>query len=128
MCNFVKKAIGEGHRPEMVGGGLIRSLGGWSPVKTRRRPGEREFSDARILGNGKFGARMTEQKRNLSLDEVLRQRDETHHRLIEVIQTVPEDQIARETRFRRRLRLDTYSHYPEHAEAIWNWREQRSAG
>jgi len=75
-----------------------------------------------------FNARMTEQKRNLSLDEVLRQRDETHHRLIEVIQTVPEDQIARETRFRRRLRLDTYSHYPKHAEAIRKWREQRSAG
>jgi hypothetical protein len=75
-----------------------------------------------------FNARMTEQKRNLSLDEVLRQRDETHHRLIEFIQTVPEDQIARETRFRRRLRLDTYSHYPKHAEAIRKWREQRSAG
>jgi putative transposase len=61
MCNFVKKAIGEGHRPEMVGGGLIRSLGGWSSVKTRRRPGEREFSDARILGNGKFGARIVKE-------------------------------------------------------------------
>jgi hypothetical protein len=74
-----------------------------------------------------FNAQMTEQKRNLSLDEVLRQRDETHHRLIDFIQTVPEDQIVRETRFRRRLRLDTYSHYPKHAEAIWKWREQRSA-
>ena len=74
-----------------------------------------------------FNAQMTEQKRNLPLNEVLRQRDETHHRLIDFIQTVPEDQIVRETRFRRRLRLDTYSHYPKHAEAIWKWREQRSA-
>lgn len=74
-----------------------------------------------------FNAQMTEQKRNLSLDEVLRQRDETHHRLIDFIQTVPEDQIARETRFRRRLRLDTYSHYPKHAEAIRKWREHHSA-
>jgi hypothetical protein len=41
---------------------------------------------------------------------------------------VPEDQIARETRIRRRLRLDTYSHYPKHAEAIRKWRERRSAG
>jgi hypothetical protein len=73
-----------------------------------------------------FNAHMAEQKRNLSLDEVLWQRDETHQRLIDFIQTVPEDQIARETRFRRRLRLDTYSHYPEHAEAIRKWREQRS--
>jgi hypothetical protein len=75
-----------------------------------------------------FNAQMTEKKRNLSIDEVLRQRDETHHRLIDFIQTVPEDQIARETRFRRRLRLDTYSHYPKHAEAIRKWREQRSTG
>jgi hypothetical protein len=75
-----------------------------------------------------FNAQMTEQKRNLSLSEVLRQRDETHRRLIDFIQSVPEDQIARETRFRRRLRLDTYSHYPKHAEAIRKWREQRSAG
>ena len=75
-----------------------------------------------------FNAQMTEQKRNLSLDQVLRQRDETHHRLIDFVQTVPEDQIARETRFRRRLRLDTYSHYPKHAEAIRKWREQRPAG
>jgi len=75
-----------------------------------------------------FNAQMTEQKRNLSFYEVLRQRDETHRRLIDFIQTVPEDQIARETRFRRRLRLDTYGHYPKHAEAIRKWREHRSAG
>ncbi len=75
-----------------------------------------------------FNAQITEQKRTVSLCEVLRQRDETHRRLIDFIQSVPEDQIARETRFRRRLRLDTYSHYPKHAEAIWKWRERRAAG
>ena len=31
---------------------------------------------------------------------------------------------TRETRFRRRLRLDTYSHYPKHARAIREWRER----
>lgn len=72
-----------------------------------------------------FNDQMTEQKRNLSLSEVLRQQDDTHRRLIDYILSAPEDQITRETRFRRRLRLDTYSHYPEHAEAIWKWREQR---
>ncbi len=75
-----------------------------------------------------FNAQMTEQKRNLSVSEVMRQRDDTHLRLIEFIQSAPEDQFIRETRFRRRLRLDTYSHYPKHAEAIREWREQRSAG
>jgi len=75
-----------------------------------------------------FNAQMTEQKRSLSLSEVLRQRDDTHHRLIDFIQIVPEDQFIRETRFRHRLRLDTYSHYPKHTRAIRKWREQRSAG
>ena len=82
----------------------------------------------RYGGIDAFNAQMTEQKRKLSLSEVLRQRDDTHRRLIDFIQSVPEDQIARETRIRRRLRLDTYSHYPKHAEAIRKWRERRSAG
>jgi hypothetical protein len=75
-----------------------------------------------------FNARMTERKRDLPLSEVLRQQDDTHHRLIDFIQNAPENQFLRETRFRHRLRLDTYSHYPKHAEAIRKWRAQRSAG
>ena len=71
---------------------------------------------------------MIEQKRNLSLSEVLQQRDETHSQLIAFIQSVPKDQIAQKTRFRRRLRLDTYGHYQKHADAIRKWRDQRSAG
>ena len=74
-----------------------------------------------------FNARMTEQKRGLSLAEVLGQADAIHERLIEFIRRAPEDQLRRETRFRRRLRLDTYSHYPGHAEAIRKWRARRSA-
>jgi len=70
-----------------------------------------------------FNAQMTELKRNLSLAEVLRQSDETHHRLIHYIQSIPEDQFSSQTRFRRRLRLDTYSHYPIHTQAILQWRE-----
>jgi hypothetical protein len=30
---YVKKGIALGRRPELVGGGLIRSLGGWDEVK-----------------------------------------------------------------------------------------------
>ena len=56
--NYVKKGIGEGRRPELVGGGLIRSQGGWSAVKAMRRSGERELSDERILGNGEFVERI----------------------------------------------------------------------
>jgi hypothetical protein len=75
-----------------------------------------------------FNAQMTEQKRGLSLSDVLRQLDETHRRLIDFIESVPEERFTRETRFRHRLRLDTYSHYAKHAQAIREWREQRSTG
>jgi hypothetical protein len=74
-----------------------------------------------------FNALMTERKKSLSLAEVLAQVDEVHRGLIDLIERAPEDQLARETRFRRRLRLDTYHHYPQHTEAIRRWRAQRPA-
>lgn len=72
-----------------------------------------------------FNALMTERKKSLPLSEVLRQVDDIHRRIIELVRDTPEDQLLRETRFRRRLRLDTYHHYPQHAEAIRQWRGQR---
>ena len=71
-----------------------------------------------------FNAQMAEQKRDMTLSDVQRQLDETHRLLIDYLQSVPEEQFTRETRFRHRLRLDTYSHYPLHARAIQEWREQ----
>jgi hypothetical protein len=71
-----------------------------------------------------FNAMMTERKRDLSLAEVRRQLDEVQGRLVEYIRGVPEEQFAVETRFRRRLRLDTYGHYPKHTRAILAWRER----
>src|SRR6266699_2827849 len=71
-----------------------------------------------------FNAQTAEQKRGLALSDVLRQLDETHRRLINYIQSVPEEYFTQETRFRHRLRLDTYSHYPKHAKAIREWRER----
>jgi putative transposase len=51
---FVERGVEEGKRPELVGGGLIRSAGGWSAVKAMRRSGERIKGDERILGDGDF--------------------------------------------------------------------------
>jgi hypothetical protein len=76
----------------------------------------------RYGGIDAFNAQMTERMADLSLDEVLQTRDETHRRLIAYLETVPEEQFAEETRFRRRLRLDTYGHYREHTSAISSWR------
>jgi hypothetical protein len=48
------KGVNDGKRPELVGGGLIRSLGGWSAVKALRGMSERIKGDERILGDGSF--------------------------------------------------------------------------
>jgi hypothetical protein len=78
-------------------------------------------------GVNAFNAAMTVEKRDLEFAEVLRQRDAVHQRLIEFIGSIPEDHLSSDTRFRRRLRADTYSHYPIHAKAINNWRARRRA-
>ena len=52
--NYVKEGIELGHRPELVGGGLIRSLGGWSAVFALRRRKEMHAFDSRILGDSDF--------------------------------------------------------------------------
>jgi putative transposase len=51
---FVKNGVDQGHRSELIGGGLIRSHGGWPVIKEMRRLGVREKSDQRILGSGEF--------------------------------------------------------------------------
>ena len=48
----------QGRRPELVGGGLVRSLGGWRVVKTLRSIGEKIKGDERILGDGDFVERV----------------------------------------------------------------------
>ena len=82
----------------------------------------------RYGGIDAFNARMTKQKRSLSLSEVRAQLAATHGRLVDFIQSAPEHQLIGETRFRHRLRLDTYSHYPLHAVAIRQWRQRISNG
>jgi len=70
-----------------------------------------------------FNALMTRKKAGLLLSEVYRQQDAIHRRVIDLIERASEDNLTGESRFRRRLRLDTYSHYPRHAQAIRRWRE-----
>jgi hypothetical protein len=74
-----------------------------------------------------FNALMTERHRALTLPEVLQQRDSTHRRLLEFVAQVPDAECAGDTRFRRRLRLDTYGHYAVHTRAISRWRASSSA-
>jgi hypothetical protein len=73
-----------------------------------------------------FNAKRSAEKRRLSLATVLRRLDDTHRRLRALIEHLPETELRRETRVRRRIRLETFGHYPEHAAAIRRWRQRRS--
>jgi len=77
-------------------------------------------------GINAFNALMTQRNRDLPLREVLKRRDDTHRRLLEFVARAPEAEFEGDTRFRRRLRLDTYGHYAVHTRAIRAWRERRS--
>lgn len=68
---YVEKAVDQGHRPELVGGGLIRSLGGWKASKQKRKK-ERIKGDQRILGGSEF------------VSEVLKEADERYERYYEL--------------------------------------------
>ena len=52
--DFVFKGIAEGKRPDLVGGGLIRSMGGWAAVKAMRKAKSYVKGDERILGDSEF--------------------------------------------------------------------------
>ncbi|MFZ1984680.1 MAG: transposase [Desulfatitalea sp.] len=52
--DFVNKAVDAGRRPELVGGGLVRSLGGWKAAKSATVGTQRMKGDERILGDSQF--------------------------------------------------------------------------
>ena len=61
---YIKEGISQGKRPELVGGGLVRSLGGWSAVVSLRSNKQQLLTDERILGSGDF------------VEEILKEADE----------------------------------------------------
>ena len=67
---YVERGIAQGRRPDLVGGGLIRSAGGWSVVKAMRRAQDHMKSDERILGDGEFA--------QFVLDEATERLEERH--------------------------------------------------
>jgi REP element-mobilizing transposase RayT len=51
---FVKKGVVQGRRPELTGGGLVRSIGGWAALRALRSETVRVKGDERILGDSDF--------------------------------------------------------------------------
>ena len=65
---YVQAGIAAGRRVDLIGGGLIRSQGGWAAVRELRRTKAYQKGDERILGNGDF------------VEEVLRKSEENLER------------------------------------------------
>jgi putative transposase len=55
---FVLEGVARGRRPELVGGGFVRSAGGWAHVVALRRRGVKLAVDERVLGGGEFAERL----------------------------------------------------------------------
>jgi REP element-mobilizing transposase RayT len=58
---FVAEGVSHGRRPELIGGGLIRSAGGWAAVASLRRGREGYASDERVLGGTDFVEQLREE-------------------------------------------------------------------
>jgi len=65
---FVEEGVGQGRRKDLVGGGLVRSYGGWDQIKALGRAGEYRKGDERILGKSDF------------VEEVLEEANERYER------------------------------------------------
>ena len=66
--SFVKAGLTQGRKEELIGGGLIRSLGGWTEAREVLKSGVHIMSDERILGDSEF------------VDAVISQSDEHYER------------------------------------------------
>jgi hypothetical protein len=109
---------------------IIAHVTWWEEESLKHMPvvlegGKPERYSDKYGGIDDFNAIMTVKRSGLSLEEVLKQHDDVHAQLVEYVRAAPEDEFARETRFRRRLRLDTFGHYPGHTAAIRAWRQAR---
>jgi len=51
---FVRKGIEHGKRPDLTGGGLLRSHGGWAGIRALTESRDYQKGDERILGDGAF--------------------------------------------------------------------------
>jgi len=97
---YVEAGIAQGRRPDLTGGGLIRSLGGWAEVERRRDQGRALVkSDERILGESDFVAAILAQaQERYSRQTAWKRRGVTLEQLIarvaEVCQVNPQDVVA----------------------------------
>ena len=55
---YVERGIAQGRRDDLIGGGIVRSAGGWSAIRGLRKTGAQVKGDEQILGDSAFVARV----------------------------------------------------------------------
>jgi len=93
----MESGVGQGRRPELVGGGLIRGLGGWEEVKKRGR--DRVKGDERMLGDINFVMhvlKMAEERftRSYELKSQGYDLDSIERRVCEIYRIEPDDMYS----------------------------------
>jgi len=77
---FMEAGLSMGHLPHLVGGGLVRSLGGWSRVASLKKHGSTEKGDERILGSTDFVMKVVQEaEKNQQRQMKIRSADDIHH-------------------------------------------------
>lgn len=59
---FVEKGVKKGRRPDLIGGGLIRTAGGWAALRAYRQMKIHIKGDERILGDSDFVASVLDEQ------------------------------------------------------------------
>lgn len=108
---------------------LIAHVTWWDEESIRHLPevleGVRPAKYSDLYGGiDAFNALMTERKSGLSLDQVRREFAGTHERLVAYLVGLDPERWVGDQRFRKRLKLDTWGHYPIHTEDIRRWQER----
>jgi putative transposase len=92
---YMEEGISQGRRPELVGGGVVRSYGGWSAVLSLRKAQERISGDQRILGTGDF------------VERVLKESEQSlRHRFSPVVRSKRVETILKEESQKGKIELE----------------------
>ena len=105
---YIAEGIGQGRREELVGGGLVRSIGGWEEVrKLRSGVHTHQKSDERILGGSEFVEEiLTAAKERLTRRTAARQRRNALERIAEQaaqVHGMSAEELLQPSRQRRRV-------------------------
>lgn len=75
-----------------------------------------------------FNARAQADKKDYSLTRIKREFRSNHQRFVDYLSALPDSVFMNNARLAKRIKLDGYAHYDEHAGQIKKWRESRIAG